>query len=41
MTTKTVFCPIRLGSAKALTRAVTEGPNNEPNSQRKFLIGGE
>ncbi|WP_427788440.1 hypothetical protein [Brevundimonas diminuta] len=41
MTTKTVFRPIRLGSAKALTRAVTEGPINEPNSQRKFLIGGE
>jgi len=41
MTTKTVLRPIRLGSAKALTRAVTEGPINEPNSQRKFLIGGE
>lgn len=41
MTTQPSFRPIRLGRARILTRAVAEGPINEPNSQRKFLVGGE
>lgn len=33
--------PIRFGSARKLTRAVTDGPINEPNSDRKYQLGGE
>ena len=41
MKTTTTLRPIRFGSARKLTRAVTEGPINEPNSERKFQLGGE
>ncbi len=41
MKTQESIRPIRFGSARKLTRAVTEGPINERNSERKFLLGGE
>lgn len=33
--------PIRFGSARKLTQAVLDGQVKEPNSERRYILGGE